>query len=242
MYLIAIILVVTVSYPVLAEEDRKGVKAVVEHGLQPGDRVIVYPSDAPWWKCEWNSDSAPARTPDQQRRLEDFGLDRFSPKAPGPGRMDDKFSSSDLIKWFGRPLGTHSKKVRADPQDPYDKSLRVITTWEYPGFRIITAAAESSPDVLWIDGGEVFDAKVSLGHGVGVGQSIEQWERRFGRPDCLPDYAPFKPARFEYLWEAKYFACTEDETYPCAGNYRVELHIDASGKVARMTWSLAPMH
>ena len=156
--------------------------------------------------------------------------------------MDASFSRSDLIKSFGQPLRTRSKKVLKDPQDPYDKALLVITTWEYPGFKIITAADESSPDVLWIDGGEVLDAKVSLGHGVRVGQSIEQWERRFGRPDCLPGYAPFKPGRFEYRWEASYFACTEDKTYPCAGAYEVELHIDTSGRVMRMTWSRASMH
>lgn len=36
------------------------------------------PPQGPWWKCESDSDRGPARTPDQQRRLEDFGLDRFS--------------------------------------------------------------------------------------------------------------------------------------------------------------------
>ena len=156
--------------------------------------------------------------------------------------MNDKLSRRDLIKRFGQPLRTSMKTVRADPGDPYDKTQWVITTWEYPGFSITTAADESSPGMLWIAGGEVFDAKVPLGHSVRVGQSIEQWESRFGRPDCLPGYAPFKPGRFEYLWEARYFACTEDKTYPCAGAYQVELHLDAAGKVARMTWSIAPMH
>jgi len=200
------------------------------------------PPQGPWWKCEGDY-SGPPRTPDQQRRLEDFGLDRFSPKAPGPDRMDESFSRSDLIKSFGQPLRTRSKKVLRDPQDPYDKALLVITTWEYPGFRIITAADESSPGVLWIDGGEVLDAKVSLGHGVGVGQSIEQWERQFGRPTCRPEQVPpFRRERFAYEWEASYFACTEDKTYPCAGAYEVELHIDGSGRVTRMTWSRGSMH
>jgi len=92
--------------------------------------------------------------------------------------------------------------------------------------------------VLWVEGGEVFDAKVPLGQGVAVGQSIEQWPRQFGRPDCLPGYAPYKPGRFEYLWEASYFACTENNT--CGGAYRMELQIDAVGKVVRVTWSFAP--
>ena len=97
--------------------------------------------------------------------------------------------------------------------------------------------------MLWIASGEVFDAKVPLGHSVRVGQSVEQWESRFGRPDCRPEQVPpFRRERFAYEWEARYFACTEDKTYPCAGAYQVELHIDASGKVVRMTWSIAPMH
>jgi len=91
--------------------------------------------------------------------------------------------------------------------------------------------------------GEVFDAKVSVGHGVRVGQSIEQWERQFGRPTCRPEQvSPFGRERFAYEWEASYFACNEDKAYPCAGAYEVELHIDGSGTVTRMTWSLASMH
>ena len=105
--------------------------------------------------------------------------------------MNESFSRSDLIKSFGQPLETRSKKVMTRPQDPSDKPvLMVITTWEYPGFRIITTAEDSSPGVLWITEGEVHDAKVSLGHVVRVGQSIEQWERQFGRPTCRPEQVP----------------------------------------------------
>ena len=200
------------------------------------------PPQGPWWKCEGDY-SGPPRTPDQQRRLEDFGLDRFSPKFPDPDRMDDKLSRSDLIKWFGRPLRTNSRNIPRDPRDPYDKVIWEVTTWEYSGFRITTAADESNPDEVWIQGGEVFDAKVSVGHGVRVGQSIEQWERQFGRPTCRPEQvSPFGRERFAYEWEASYFACNEDKAYPCAGAYEVELHIDGSGTVTRMTWSLASMH
>src|SRR5882672_2942708 len=148
MYLIAIILFVAVSRPVLAEEERN---CDPRAGLTDGSCYLR--PEAPWWKCQRDSYYVPPTTPDQQRRLKDFGLGRFFPKAPGPDRMDDKLLRSDLIKWFGRPLRSSSKKVRANPQDPYDKALRVITTWEYPGFRITTAAEESNPDIVWIDGG-----------------------------------------------------------------------------------------
>ena len=57
---------------------------------------------------------------------------------------------------------------------------------------------------------------------------------------CREGVPPFSRDRLAYEWEASYFACTEDKT--CAGAYQVELYIDASGKVVRMTWSLAPMH
>jgi len=195
----------------------------------------------PWWKCDGDYPEPPA-TPDQKRRLEEFGLDRFSPKAPGPDRMDESFSRSDLTKSFGQPLRTRSTKVMTRPQDPSDKPvLQEITTWEYPGFTIITVADASSPDVLLIDEGEVLDAKVSLGHGVGVGQSIERWERQFGRPGChSQEEPPFR--HFAYRWEASYFACSEDKTYGCAGAYEMKLYIDTSGRVMRMKWSRASMH
>ena len=212
-----------------------------QHRLGP-TLVVVRKPEGPWWKCQGDNDDGPPRTPDQQRRLEDFGLDRFSPKAPGPNRTDQRLSRGDLMKRFGQPLRTSSKKIPRDRQDPYDKALRIITTWEYPGFRIVTAAEESSPNVLWIESGEFFDAKISLDHAVGVGQSIEQWERQFGRPQCRMDEEPPLRRHFQYEWEASYFACTEDKTYRCQGAYQMELYIDASGKVVRMTWSIGSMH
>jgi hypothetical protein len=237
MYLIAIILFVTVSYPVLAEEERN---CDPRAGLTDGSCYIR--PEAPWWQCKKDTYYKQPVTPEQQQRLENFGLDLFSPKASASDRVDRTLSRSDLIKRFGRPLGTRSKKVPRNQQDPYDKGIWEVTTWEYPGFRITTAADESTPDTVWIEDGEVFDAKVSFGHGVRVGQSIERWARQFGRPECRDGVPPFSQDRLAYQWESNYFACTEDKAYRCAGAYQVELYLDASGEVRRMTWSHAPMH
>ena len=166
----------------------------------------------PWWKCQGDAIAeVPPRTSEQERQLEEFASNRFSPKELGK-----TFSRSQLVKWYGRPSGISSKKVLRDPQDPNDKAKVIVTTWEYPGLTIVTRAEESSPDALWITGGEVSDARVSLSHGVAVGQSIEHWERQFGRPQC-------GSGRLEYEWE---------------GNYVVGLDLDGLGQVLRVTWSL----
>jgi len=182
--------------------------------------------EEPWWRCSCTADCplTPLRTPDQQRRLEDFGRDRFIP-APGPDRADRTFPPSELIARFGPPLRTRSEKIREVPQDPDDKSLLVVTTWEYRGFRIVTQAAESEPDLLWMESGEAFDEKLSLGHGVGLGQPIEQWERQFGRPNCGPAHSVV------YKWDV---CPTEDD---CSLDFQVLLRLDTSGKVEHMEWS-----
>jgi len=166
----------------------------------------------PWWK--WTGDAiaeAPAATEEQAGRLAEFASNRFSPKGLG-----QTFSRSRLIEWYGRPGRVSAMKVRRDPQDPDDKTMMIVTTWEYHGLTIVTRAEESSPDALTIARGEVTDARVSLSHGVAVGQPIEQWERQFGRPQCG----------------------SRRLAYESSGNYEIGLEIDGLGRVFRVTWSV----
>jgi hypothetical protein len=199
--------------------------------LHPANHVGPVVAGA-WWKCGWWKSDAerPLQTTEHRRRLEAFGLDRFSPKPP-----DREFSRDDLLKKFGQAARVTSKKAPANPRDPGDHSQLIITTWEYPGFTITTAAGEDSPDRLWIETGEAFEARAPLGHGVRVGQSIDEWARRLGRPACpQPSIRGDKPNVFSYEWEASYFADP--------GAYRMKLEIDHSGVVTRVRWEHGSMH
>lgn len=197
--------------------------------IHPEHRLAVetaQKAQTPWWTCQYDEEPKP-RTPEQQRRLENFSRDRFSLKASGSDRRDAVFSRSDLVRVFGPPLDVARKKVPRDPQDPTDKTLRIATTWKYRGLTIVTVAEESSPDRLSISEGDVYDAGIVLGSGVGVGQPIDQWERQFGRPRCtvaeMSELSQYNGRHaFEYGWEDR------------VGEMRIIT--DASGKVVRVTW------
>ena len=192
--------------------------------------------DRPWWTCDENTYLTPQDrlvTEEQQRRLETFGLGIFSPALPGYGSQDAKFTRGDLIKRFGQPLSTRSAERK--PYDPTDP-MEVVTTWEYRGLSITTVASKPYPDVLWLDQGEIFDARVSLRYGVRVGQSIHQWARQFGRPNCNLGVPPHSQRHLVYDGQY-YFACGQDKNVSCVATYQIELYLDASGKVQRMRWS-----
>jgi len=194
------------------------------------------PTNKPWWTCDEDTYLTPEdrRVSAQQlRRLEDFGLGIFSPALPGYGRQDSKFTRSDLIKRFGPPLSTRSvERLPYDPSTP----MEVVTAWEYSGFRITTVASKPNPEELWIDEGEIFDATVSLRYGVRIGQSIQQWARQFGRPNCIQGVPPFSQRHLVYDGQY-YFACGKDKSVPCVATYQIELYLDGSGKVNSMRWS-----
>lgn len=199
--------------------------------LHPANQVGPVVANA-WWKCGWwAGQQAPRRTAEQRRGLEAFGLDRFSPKPP-----DYEFSRSDLIGKFGQPRRVTSKKVLANPRDPGDRAQWIVTTWEYPGLTLTTAAREESPERLWMQGGEAFEAQVPLGRDVRVGQSIEEWARRLGRPECPQPgvRGGDKPNVFSYEWQASYF--------DGPGAYKMNVEIDYSGAVTRVTWEHGSMH
>ncbi len=194
------------------------------------------PLHQPWWICDETTYSTPQDrkvTEAQQRRLEKFGLTIFSPALPGYGLQNSRFTRADLMKRFGQPLSTKSaERLPYDPSDP----VEVVTTWEYRGLRLTTVASKPHPDVLWIDQGEVFDASVPLLYGVRIGQSIGQWTRQFGRPNCNVGVPPHSQPHWVYGGEY-YFACGRDKKVSCVATYRIELYLDASGKVQRMKWS-----
>ena len=225
MYRIAMILLVAVSGPVLAQEERN---CDPQAGLVDGS-CHVEPPRPPWWTCDEDTYSTPQDrqvTAQQQHRLENFSLGIFSPALPGYGPQDSKFTRSDLIKRFGQPLSTRSKERR--PYNPYDP-MEILTSWEYQGFRIVTVASKPSPEVFWLEEGEVFDAKISLRYGVRVGQSINRWVQQFGRPNCSQRH-PVYDGQY-------YFACGRDLDFSCVATYQIELFLDGSGKVQRMRWS-----
>lgn len=229
MFRIAVILLVAVSCPLLAEEERN---CDPRAGLVDGS-CYVEPPRPPWWTCESNTYDKQHATPEQQRRLENFGLGIFSPALPGYGPQDSKFTRSDLVKRFGQPLSTRSEERR--PYDPYDP-MEILTSWEYRGFRIVTVASKPSPDVFWLEEGEIFDANVSLRDGVRIGQSIDRWTRQFGQPNCSQGVPPFSQRHLVYDGQY-YFACGKDKDVSCVATYQIELFLDGSGKVQRMRWS-----
>jgi hypothetical protein len=227
-YRFATILFVTVACPALAAAQRN---CDPRAGLVDGSCVVVRP--VPWWKCEDNTYDKQRGNPEQQRRLENFGLGIFSPELPGYGPQDFKFTRSALIKRFGQPLTTSSKERQPyDPSDPTE----ILTSWEYRGFRIVTVASKPSPDVLWLEEGEIFDAKVSLQYGVRIGQSIDRWTRQFGQPDCRQGIPPHSQRHVEYAGQY-YFACGKDKDMPCVATYQIELYPDGAGRVQRIRWS-----
>jgi hypothetical protein len=222
---IAMILLVAVSCPLSAAEERNCNPAV---GLVDGTCHTEPPRPA-WWTCDADTYSTPQErqvTAEQQRRLEDFGLRIFSPALPGYGPQDFRFTRSAVIKRFGHPLSTRSReRLPYDPTDP----MEIITTWEFSGFRITTVAGKPHPDVFQLDEGEAFDAKVPLRHGVRIGQSIDRWTRQFGRPNCSRGHPVYDG---EY-----YFACGKNKDVSCVATYQIELFVDGAGKVQRMKWS-----
>ncbi len=235
---LAIAWFIIASYPALAED-----KPNCDPRLGLTDGSCYARPDPPWWTCEDDRYREKEVNPDQQKRLDAFALRLFTPKPQGPDEMNRYFPRSELVKRFGTPTGSKSKKVRASPQDPTDDTIWAMTTWEFPGFRIATRAEEPGSDALSIEEGEIFDASVSMRDGLRIGQSIDRWVDRFGRPECrMRQIAPFGRDHVAYKWNASYFACTADKTYPCEGAYRIELYLDAAGQVKRMKWMLAPMH
>lgn len=189
--------------------------------LHPANQVGPVVAGA-WWKCGWWTGDA-ERPLQISERLEAFDLDRFSAKSP-----EREFSRDDLLKKFGQAARVTSKKAPASPRDPTDHSQLIVTTWEYPGFTITTAAEEHSPERLWIQSGEAFQAQAPLGHGVRVGQSIDEWARRLGRPACppTPGMGGGKPNVFSYDLDS----------------HQMKLEIDYSGVVTRVTWELVEWH
>jgi hypothetical protein len=211
--------------PALAEDERN---CDPRAGLVDGSCYADRPQEA-WWKCvEGDTYSTPQErdvTEEQLRRLEDLGLGIFSPELPGYGPEFTNFSSADLTRRFGRPLSSESRERR--PYDPGDP-MEILTRWEYRGLRIVTVASKPKPDVLRVDRGEVFEANIALRHGVRIGQSIDLWEKQFGRANC---------SRGHPVYEGQYyFGCGRDKTISCVSTYRIELFLDGSGKVQRMAW------
>lgn len=219
------ILLVTVSCPLSAAGERNCNPAA---GLVDG-ACHIEPPRPPWWTCDADTYSTPQDrqvTAEQQRRLEDFGLRIFSPALPGYGPQDFRFTRSAVIKRFGHPLSTRSReRLPYDPTDP----MEILATWEYRGFRITTVASKPHPDMFQLEEGEIFDANVPLRHGVRIGQSVDRWARQFGRPNCSQGHPVYDG---EY-----YFACGKNKDVSCVATYRIELFLDASGKVQRMRWS-----
>ncbi len=180
-------------------------------------------AQSPWWTCV-NREQPKFRTPEQQRRLQEFARDRFTLKDPGSGRRDEVFSRRELIRRLGSPVDTRSEKIPADLQDRTSNKFLVETTWNYPGFRIITHADESTPDRLSIWEAEVSDAKTPLGTGVGLGQSIDEWARQFGRPYCGGPVGMPPNVRYGLLFDLDSL-------------HMIDVHVDASGKIVHVTWS-----
>jgi hypothetical protein len=180
----------------------------------------------PWWKCPEPTDTQRwwdpnnlrerPRAASQARNLDAFGNDRFG---VGGGKY---FSRAALIERYGKPLRTSSAKEAIDRLDP----PATLTTWEYPGFRIVTAA-DGPKRRLRVWRGEVFDPKVELGADVAVGQSIEQWEKAFGRPDCDRGFLQYE------WWSSSLSGCGD---HPCQEYFRMDISIDASGRVVRVKW------
>ncbi|HZR69101.1 MAG TPA: hypothetical protein VFB01_08590 [Burkholderiales bacterium] len=198
----------------------------VRDPIHPQHRAAVETArkaQSPWWTCA-SGEQPKSRTADEERRLQEFGRDRFTLKDPGSGRRDEVFSRRELIGRLGAPAGTRSEKIPADYQERPPKAFLIETTWSYPGFRIITHADESAPDRLSIWAAEVSDAKAPLGAGVGLGQSIDEWVPRFGRPFCGGPEVVAGVARYklEYEW---------------GGQQQLDVHVDASGKVVHVAWT-----
>lgn len=185
---------------------------------EPSEREL------PWWTCERYMYRKPEPTKRQLQLLKEFGSGIFSPGFYVDGFPGPRFSRDEVAKRFGRPLGTKSKEVPRDPQDPYDKGKWEMTTWDYPGFRITTGAEMTARDKLWLENGEVFGPNVRLLHEVRVGQSIERWAARFGQPDCSTEGPQGTERYFVYAGETD------------KAMYEVHLFADRSGKVKRIKW------
>src|SRR5262245_41921964 len=136
----------------------------------------------PWWKCK--GEAAP-RSEEEDVRLVEFLERRFAAEAYGGA--GENLSRANLVKRFGPPQKTQSKKARRGRNFDFGEPV-VITTWEFPGIELTTAARQSSPAAHSIVAGAAFDGQVDLGQGLAVGQTIEQWSRVIGRPhDCRAD-------------------------------------------------------
>jgi len=227
--MIALIVLVAVSCPVLAQDEPN---CDPKAGLIDGS--CVREPDVPWWTCNRYMYRKPEATPEQLRRLENFGFGIFSP-IPGYGLAGPRFSRDDVIRRLGQPLSAKSRKVPRDPRDPTDKVLWDMTTWEYPGFRITTGAGPARPDRLWLEEAEIFGANVPLPHGVRIGQSIERWARQFGQPDCNHGGPQGSERYLVYTGEADYSPC-ENEFGGCLAIYQIDVFLDGSGRVRRIKW------
>jgi hypothetical protein len=193
----------------------------------------------PWWECGGENLGANV-TPEQQRRLVASGRERFS-LTPGDGPGRRWYSAADVLKRFGKPDLTRNDTVVFRAMTPDEKDhVILVTSWDYPGFRILTGAAPARPAVLWIRSVEVFDARVALLHGLRVGQSIDQWERELGRPEC-DELVSGRSSALSDSWTADYFACAPGES--CREeNYNLALEIDAGGAVTKVIWMVYYYH
>jgi hypothetical protein len=233
MYRIAIILYMTLSGSLLAEEVKN-----CNPGTGHVDSLCSAEPSSTWWKCEgWPPEDRQQITAEEKHRLETFALEIFSPKLPGYGPgYSSAIPRNVLIKRFGQPLSTKSIERNAyDPGDP----MEIVTTWEYPGFRITTIASKPKPDMLGIEWGQIFGANVSLRYGVRIGQPIDRWVKQFGQPKCSEGHsANEKEIHLVYEQEGELFIPSiEDKSMSLLETYQIDLFLDGSGKVKRLSWS-----
>lgn len=109
--------------------------------------------------------------------------------------------------------------------------MEVISIWEYSGMILTTGASKPKPNVLWMERIEIFDAKIALQFGLRVGQPLDRWVRLFGPPGFSKE-KPCAAYHGEY-----YFSCGPEKDMPCVATYSVDVLLDNSKRVQRISFS-----
>jgi len=172
-------------------------------------------------------------TPEQKRRLDQFGYEVFQPSLSG--LMDDtgEVSEKALMDRFGRPLRRYAVLGRhADPQSGEPRSIEWIT-WYFRGLALEMShlppfRTGSHNEPMIIVGVSVTSSSYVLKHGLRVGEARSRFITVLGPPT----YQDRERVRYD-VENAARVAPDEYSVEP----YQIEMDLDAHDKVRRIVWS-----
>ena len=160
---------------------------------------------------------------DERTKLEIFADNGFQPGIPGL-RVEGGVSKDNIVKRFGLPLNTISKKVM-NSREPGLEEL--IITWEYPGMVIKTSTPLiGKKSNTWIVEIILTSSNYVLKYCLGIGKPRSEFLTVLGKPD--------KETTSSIKYSAENFATVGDVEFH--GLISISIEFDESDKAKKIVW------